>query len=129
MKTWRPEIVEEWLQIAAKVDRIMPRPGPRMATPRIVSAPDWISLLWDKLSDDKPAPKFQPTNEQVSQYEEVVLRWFHLIPDPRDKKIVWMKSCGVSLRRMQKMLGIERHQISMRYKNAISALVKKLNSL
>lgn len=124
---WTVELVEEWLQIAAQVDRALPKVGPRMAKPRMTFIRTWIELLWDELDKEKPEPKFQPTNEQVSMWEEVVLRWFALVDSEKDKKILWLRSCGLSWPRIGKKIGLERHTVTNRYKRATEDLVKALN--
>ena len=123
---WDSALVEEWLEIAAKVDRVLLCPGPRMARPRLVLPIDFTSLIWDEISDDKPNSKFQPTNEQVSMWEEVVLRWLPLVSDDVDKKILWLRACGFSWLRIAEKTKIERHLASSYYKSALASLAKAL---
>lgn len=124
---WTAEVVEEWLDIAVKVDRILPRPGPRMAKMRFPETPqDLSSLLWDELVGEIPESKFQPTNEQVSMYEEVVLHWLPMVADLMDRKILWLRACGCSWPRVAKIVHSERHLVSGFYKSAVENLAKKL---
>ena len=118
---WTAELVEEWLNIAAKVERALPpvyRKGCAGQKWQIVR--EWYELLWD---DDKDiAPRFNPTNEQVSQWEEVVLRWLPLIDSDKDKKILWMRASEMGWARIGKAVGLSRQTTASRHKNAIADL-------
>lgn len=111
---WTAELIEEWICIAAQVERVMPPVGPRMAQSRLIIVRDWQEMLWDALraEEDKPEPRFRPTNEQVSQWEEVVLRWFPMVDSAKDMKILWWRACGMSWSRIGKKLDLER-QVSL----------------
>ena len=126
---WTAELVEEWICIAAQVERVLPPVGPLMARPRLILIRDWQEILWDALRDDedKPEPRFQPTNEQVSMWEEVVLRWLPMVDSAKDTKILWWRACGKSWSRIGKKLGLERHTIANRHKRALEDLAKALN--
>lgn len=126
-RVWTAEIVEEWICIATQVERVLPKVGPRMAQARIDYPVDWLSRLWDELEEDKPEPKFQPTNEQISIWEEVVLRWIPTIDSIKDRKILWWRACGMSWNRIGKKLGLERHTIANRHTRALEDLAKALN--
>ena len=83
---WTPELVIEWIYIAALVDKSLPPVGiPKVTGQKWNVMREWYELLWD---DDKDDIKlhFRPTNEQISMWEEVVLRWFNLIETTKDKK-------------------------------------------
>ncbi len=126
---WTPEIIEEWLQVAALVDKSLPPVRPSMvvgAKWNIVR--EWYELLWDTDATDAK-PRFHPTNEQVSMWEEVVLRWFGLIDDTIDKKIVWLRACGVSWVKIGKKVHLSRQSVALHYKNAIDDLVNKVEIL
>jgi hypothetical protein len=125
--TWTSELVEEWIGIAVQVERVLPSVGPRMARPHIEYPTDWLARLWDELDDYKPAPRFQPTNEQVSMWEEVALRWIPMIDSVKDRKILWWRACGMSWNRIGKKLSLERHTIASRHKRALEELAKSLN--
>ena len=127
---WTAELVEEWICIAAQVERVLPPVGPRTTRPRLIIVRDWQELLWDTLrdDDDKPEPRFQPTNEQVSMWEKVVLRWFPLLEDKQDIKILWWRACGMSWVRIGKKLELNRMTISKYHAAAIRNLVKLLNN-
>ncbi len=126
---WTSELVEEWICIAAQVERAMPSVGPRMAQSRLVVVRDWQELLWDELraEEDKPKPRFQPTNEQVSQWEMVVLRWLPIVDSGKDMKILWWRAYGMSWTRIGRKLDLERHTIANRHKRALEDLAKTLN--
>ena len=124
---WDAETVKYWLSIAALVDRVLPPVRPRKSTGQywpIVR--EWYEFLWDKDDKDRQ-PDIQATSDQVSMWEEVVLRWFKLIDSDKDKKIVWMRSCGVSYSRITKKLGLSRQTLTARYNNAIDRLAESLN--
>lgn len=127
---WSSEIVQEWFEIAVKVERALPSVGPRMATPRLMVARDRLNLLWDELDEEekRKEPHFQPTNEQITQWEIVVLRWLPLLSDARDKKILWWRACGMGWARIARKLGFERHSGMRRHKQALEELVRKLNA-
>jgi len=126
---WTVELVAEWLSIAAMVDKSLPPVGiPKVTGQKWNVMREWYELLWD---DDKEdiKPRFNPTNEQVSIWEEVVLRWFVLIDKPVDKKIVWLQAAGMSWVKIGKKVHLSRQSVASHYKNAIDDLVKKLTTL
>jgi len=126
---WNRDLVEEWLQTATQVDRILPPVMPRMQTNRITYYRTWLEMLWDELDPDyQPLPVFQPTNMQISMWEEVVLRWLPLIDSTADRKILWWRSAFVSWVKIGKLLDIERHTVANRYNRALDELVRLLNS-
>ena len=123
---WTPELVTEWLDIAAKVDKSLPPVNiPKVTGQKWNIIREWYELLWDQNDDIKP--RIQPTNQQVSMWEEVVLRWFRLIDDNKDKKIVWMRACGKSWTKIGKKVHLSRQSVALHYKNAIEDLAKKLS--
>ena len=84
--TWTPAVVEEWLQVAAMVDKSLPPVRPsKVLGQKWDIVREWYELLWDTDTSDIK-PHMQPTNEQVSMWEEVVLHWFRLIDNTTDKK-------------------------------------------
>ena len=89
---------------------------------------EWYELLWDKDIEDVRM-RLQPTNEQVSMWEEVVLRWFKLIDSDKDKKIIWLHACGISFPKISKKIGLSRQTIIARHKVALERLVDSLNNL
>jgi len=126
---WTPELVIEWIYIAALVDKSLPPVGiPKVTGQKWNVMREWYELLWD---DDKDDIKlhFRPTNEQISMWEEVVLRWFNLIETTKDKKIVWMHACGQSWVRIGKQLHISRQTVASHYQAAIDKLTKQLMNL
>ena len=124
---WDVETVQYWLGIAAMVDRSLPPVmPPKVSGQKWDIIREWYEFLWDKADDVKP--QMQPTNEQISMWEEVVLRWFKLIDSDKDKKIVWMRACGVSYSRIGKKIGLSRQTLTRRYQTAINKLVISLNN-
>jgi hypothetical protein len=100
-----------------------------MAKLRIICAPTLEEKMWDEYNrTGDEVPPFRPTNEQMSIWEEVCLRWFPLISDQCDKKIVWLRSCGMGWARIAKRTNTERHIASANYKNAVEKLAKHLQS-
>jgi DNA-directed RNA polymerase specialized sigma24 family protein len=126
---WTVEKVKYWLGIAALVDRALPPVmPPKVSGQKWDIIREWYELLWDQDTEDLK-PRIQPTNEQISMWEEVVLRWFRMIDSDKDKKIIWLRSCGLSYPRISKKLGISRQTIIARYQTALERLVQNLNKL
>jgi len=124
---WTVELVEEWICIAAQVERILPPVGPHIAMARQTIIRSWQELLWDEFDDDKPVQAFLPTNEQVSQWETVVVRWLPMIDSNKDVKILWWRACGLGWTKIGRRLGLERHTIANRHARALADLAKTLN--
>jgi hypothetical protein len=126
---WTPELVMEWLNIAAKVDKSLPPVKmPKVTGQKWDVLREWYELLWeDDVSDVKP--KWQPTNEQISMWEEVVLRWFKLIDSNTDKKIVWMHAAGMSWVKIGKKVHLSRQSVAAHHEKTINKLVEQLVSL
>lgn len=126
---WNRDLVEEWLQTATQVDRVLPPVKPGMQTNKITFYRTWVEMLWDELDpDNQPKPVFRPTNAQVSMWEEVVLRWLPLIDSTADRKILWWRSAFLSWVKIGKLLDIERHTVANRYSRALDEMVRVLNS-
>ena len=86
---WDVDTVKYWLSIAAMVDKALPPvTPPRVSGQKWDILREWYELLWDKDQHDTRI-RIQPTNRQVSMWEEVVLRWFKLI----DKAKIGRASC------------------------------------
>ena len=125
---WDVETVQYWLGIAAMVDRSLPPVmPPKVSGQKWNIIREWYEFLWDKADDVNP--RMQPTNEQISMWEEVVLRWFKLIDSNTDKKIVWMHSAGKSWVKIGKIVHLSRQSVASHYQKAIDDLVKKLTTL
>lgn len=125
--TWDKEIVEEWIVIAVLVDRCMPpvyRKG--VSGQRLEIQRTWTELLWEAEEIKKRTPKWQPTNEQVTMWEEVILRWFPLIPDGTNRKILWLRACGASWPKIAKVVGFSKPTVMARHSDTINLLVGKL---
>ena len=125
-QTWDEEKVKYWLNIAAAVDKALPPVKiPQVTGQKWDIIREWYELLWD--DDKEVVSRFQPTNEQISMWEEVVLRWFKLIDSDKDKKIVWMRSCEICYSKISRKLGLSRQTLTTRYKRAIENLTEALN--
>ncbi|MFI3241204.1 MAG: DUF6362 family protein [Alphaproteobacteria bacterium] len=123
-QVWDYEEVEEYLQIAAKVDKSLPKVVSKgYGTSSFVYIRTEAELFWN----DKEPARFKPTGEQVSIWEDVVLRWFSFIEAGEDKKIVWLRSCGMGWSRLGKKFSLTRQTVATRYKKAIKDIVFQLN--
>ena len=128
-KKWNKEKVIYWLKIAVLVDRALPPVKPPKVTGQKWDIlREWYELLWDDDTEDLRM-RLQPTNQQVSMWEEVVLRWFKLIDSDKDKKIIWLHACGLSFPKISKKIGLSRQTIIARHKAALERLVDSLNNL
>ncbi len=124
---WDREVIEEWIGIAVLVDRCMPpvyRKG--VAGQRLEIQRTWTELLWDAEEIKKRTPKWQPTSEQVTIWEEVILRWFPMINDGRNRKILWLRACGASWPRIAKLVGLGRTTVINRHSDTLLDLLQKL---
>ena len=125
---WTVELVEEWLHVAAKTERALPpvyTKGPAGRKWQIVR--EWYELLWDQ-DDDDYHPQFQPTNEQVSQWEEVSLRWYQLVDSGKDKKILWFRAREMGWARIGRKVGMTRQTAAARHKAALLDLAYSLKT-
>ena len=126
---WTTNCVEDWLKLAALVDKSLPPVKlPKVSGQKWDIIREWYELLWDTDTTDIK-PYFQPTNEQISMWEEVVLRWFKLIDNTIDKKIVWMRACGMGWTKIGKKLHLSRQTVALHHKNAIENLTNKIINL
>lgn len=124
--TFTFDLVEEWLQIAAIVERSMPPVKPMGYPPCSLVV---IRSAMEIMLMEKPdKPKFRPSITQVSIWEEVVLNWFNLIDSIENRKIVWLRSCGMGWRRIAERFGLSRQTVSNRYKNSINELLWNLEN-
>lgn len=126
---WTTNCVEDWLKLAALVDKSLPPVKlPKVSGQKWDIIREWYELLWDTDTTDIK-PYFQPTNEQISMWEEVVLRWFKLIDNNIDKKIVWMRACGMGWTKIGKKVHLSRQTVALHHKNAIENLTNKIINL
>ena len=126
---WTEETVIDWLSVAAKVDKSLPPVNiPKVTGQKWNIIREWYELLWDDDTGDIQ-PQWQPTNEQITMWEEVVLRWFKLINTNTDKKIVWMHSCGQGWIKIGKKVHLSRQSVALHYKKTIEHLVNELPKL
>lgn len=126
--TWTKDVVKEWLETAALVERALPpvyRKG--AAGPKWNIIREWYELLWDDPEDIQGTP-LRPTSEQISIWEEVVLRWYRLIDSDTDKKIIWMRTMGYGWVKIGKKVGLSRQTVAGRYDRALANLTDKLPS-
>lgn len=123
--SWTSELVEEWLQTAAMVNRSMPCVGPqgyRSCTLTVVRS------FFEILQADIPEKqKITPTREQRSMWEIVMLYWMNKIDSDENKKIVWLHSCGMGWVKIGQKYGLSRQTVADRYKRTIKALTSELN--
>lgn len=127
--TWTEEIVNDWLIIAAKVDKSLPPVKmPKVTGQKWDIIREWYEFLWEDDNSDVE-PRWNPTNEQISMWEEVVLRWFKLIDSNTDKKIVWMHAAGASWVKIAKKVHLSRQAVAMHHKKAIENLTMKIKKL
>ena len=125
---WTPSIIEDWLKVAAMVDKSLPPVRPsKVVGQKWDIVREWYEYLWDR--DDDIKPRIQPTNEQVSMWEEVVLRWFKLIDNTIDNKIVWMRACDMSWSRIGKKVHLSRQSVALHHKNTLQDLANKVCTL
>ncbi|MCT4575100.1 MAG: DUF6362 family protein [Alphaproteobacteria bacterium] len=103
------ELVEEWLKITAQVERVMPSPR--------------LRSFYGFTFEVKEKDKFQPTQEQITIYEEVVLRWLKLIDDKEIMKLIWFRSNDMGWKRISKKFNISRQTAYKKYQNGIKDLV------
>jgi len=126
---WDEETVQEWLQIAALVERCLPpvyHKGISGQKWQIIR--EWYELLWDS-DDEAQKPQIRPTNEQISMWEEVVLKWFALVDSTKDKQIIWLRAMGTGWTKISKRVNLSRQTVSARHARAISRLADSLNTL
>lgn len=102
---WDRETVEEWLGIAVLVDRCMPPVYHKgISGQRLEIQRSWTELLWDIDEIKNRTPKWQPTSQQVSMWEEVILRWLPLLENTKDRKILWLRVCGAQWTRIARIV-------------------------
>ncbi len=127
--TWTEEIVNDWLIIAANVDKSLPPVKmPKVTGQKWDIIREWYEFLWEDDNSDVE-PRWNPTSEQISMWEEVVLRWFKLIDSNTDKKIVWMHAAGASWVKIAKKVHLSRQAVAMHHKKAIENLTMKIKKL
>lgn len=124
---WNREVIEEWIGIAVLVDRCMPPVYRRgISGQRLEIQRSWTELLWDAEEIKKRTPRWEPTAEQVTMWEEVILRWFPMINDGTNRKILWLRACGASWPRIAKLVCLGRTTVINRHSDTLLELLEKL---
>ncbi len=125
---WTIEIVEEWLQIAALVDRALPPVYHKgVSGQRYDIQRTWIELLWDVEEIKERTPRWEPTSQQITMWETVILRWLPKIKSSLDRKILWMRSAGGNWTRIGKVVNMTRGTVAKRYVKALNEMSDILN--
>ena len=123
---WTEELVQEWVENAARVDRVLPPVYNKHISGQCWDIRrEWYELLWDT-EQEQPEPRFQPTNQQISMWEEVMLRWFPLIEDNQNKKILWLRACSRPWTKIAKKVHLTRQTVAKRHQATIEDLTRKV---
>ncbi len=125
--SWTKQTVEEWLVIAAKVERVKPPVKPQGYQNCTLIA--LRGLFGNLILDPEARNRFRPTPEQNTVWEIVMLDWFKLIDSTEDKKIVWLHANGMGWVRIGKRFHLSRQTTANRYNRAIEALARDLSRL
>jgi hypothetical protein len=84
----------------------------------------WPDIVYSEVEIrrmDKKTKTWQVTPEAVSRMEEV-LRWWALIEETEDKKLVWMRAEETPWDEICKVFGICRSAANKKYKKAIDKI-------
>ncbi len=120
------EQIKDILEMSAYVERLLPEvrmPQYRCCMPEIIYTSQEIALM-----DRRPA-KLRPTQEQISQWEVVVLEWLPILTVD-ERKLVWKRANRIPWKLLCREFGYERAEMWRRYQKAltkISFYIKGIN--
>lgn len=118
MKPVTLEQIKEDLETAAYVERLMPPVRPpkyRCCMPDVVYTPEEIFYM-----DRRPVPP-RPTQEQVSIWEQVVLKWLPIL-DIDERKLVWKRANHIPWKLLCYEFGLCKSNLCARHLNALTKI-------
>ena len=123
MKLITPKQIKDDLETAAYVERLLPP----------VKPPKYRAWLFDivytqqelAFMDRRPVPP-RPTQEQISIWDKVVLKWLPLLV-PLERNLVWKRAKHLTWKLLSREYGLHRSNLYFRYEIAIMKIYAGIN--
>lgn len=109
------EEVKQDLEIAAYVERLLPpvrAPKYRSCMPEIIYTPQELIFM------EKRPLKIRPTQEQITLWERVVLKWLPVL-SLDERRLVWKRANRIPWKLLCREYGVSRQMLAIRYDKAI----------
>ena len=109
------EEVKQDLETAAYVERLLPpvrAPKYRNCMPDIIYTPQELIFM------EKRPLKIRPTQEQITLWERVVLKWLPVL-SLDERRLVWKRANRLPWTLLCREYGVSRQMLAIRYDKAI----------
>ncbi|MBO5038408.1 MAG: helix-turn-helix domain-containing protein [Alphaproteobacteria bacterium] len=109
------EEVKQDLETAAYVERLLPpvrAPKYRNCMPDIIYTPQELIFM------EKRPLKIRPTQEQITLWERVVLKWLPVL-SLDERRLVWKRANRIPWKLLCREYGVSRQMLAIRYDKAI----------
>ena len=109
------EEVKQDLETAAYVERLLPpvrAPKYRNCMPDIIYTPQELIFM------EKRPLKIRPTQEQITLWERVVLKWLPVL-SLDERRLVWKRANRLPWKLLCREYGVSRQMLAIRYDKAI----------
>ena len=109
------EEVKQDLETAAYVERLLPpvrAPKYRSCMPEIIYTPQELIFM------EKLPLKIRPTQEQITLWERVVLKWLPIL-SLDERQLVWKRANRIPWKLLCREYGVSRQMLAIRYDKAI----------
>ncbi len=115
MSKMTPDQIKQDLETAAYVDRLLPAvksPRYKCCMPDIVYTPLEIAMM------DKRKIKIKPTNEQVSIWETVHLKWLPVL-EIDERRLIWKRANRIPWKILSREFGLCKSNLCERHTKAL----------
>lgn len=109
------EEVKRDLETAAYVERLLP---PVRAPKYRNCMPDMIYTPQELIFMEKRPLKIRPTQEQITLWERVVLKWLPVL-SLDERRLVWKRANRIPWKLLCREYGVSRQMLAIRYDKAI----------
>lgn len=122
MAEWTPARIEDRLESAADVFRVLPEVKPQG---HFNAWPEYLHSFSDKVGQQPQMRRPRPSPREITQAEETLLwlRWL----DPGDAQLLWLRANRTPWKQICWELGISRATANRRWQYGIAIITWRLN--
>lgn len=91
--------------------------------------PEVVQDFWEAYGSKDEEPKLGAPRPAAIDRMDEAMTWLFQIQSAQARGVVWGKACGLSTRRMARILGISRHYVDRLYNDALENVVRRVNGL
>lgn len=120
--------VQERLQEACDTLRRLLFPRDGAPSTKIASSPNVVQDYWTAYArSEAKVTRVRPTMAEIDRMD-VVLPWFYLIDGKLERRVVWLRSVPLGLRKVGRILGVSHEHVRELEGRAMRTLVERLGA-